>query len=165
MTKSKSLQQHDNGNYVFVPKKSASKISFQPCRQKTYPILGMETGMNDPIHVQVEVIIFQLIRVRHGRVNRNLHIADHLYLFFYHINHRQRVLIRQPAVKRRDSHGESITPHHLHSAKINPPPRSKKPVAKKLLHFKTLSVRGDAFPIERSTDTIRPPTQSFSGKF
>lgn len=70
----------------------------------TYPILRMEARVNDAVHVKVQVVVFA-IRVWFGRVHRHLDPVNELHLVLYHVDNDERVLVCQPAVEGRDSHG------------------------------------------------------------
>ena len=71
---------------------------------KMYPIFGVKTWMNDSIHVEVEIIEFEAVRVWFTGVHRNRDAVDHDGLFFDDIDHHQRILLRQPPIESRNSH-------------------------------------------------------------
>lgn len=71
---------------------------------EAYPILRVEAGVDDPVHVKVEIIVLEPVRVRLGGIDRDLHAINLDLLLLHHIHHHHGILLRQPAVERRDSH-------------------------------------------------------------
>lgn len=71
----------------------------------------MKTGMDNPVHVEVQVIEFQAVRVRSRNVNWYRDAIRALpRLLFYDVDYGPRVPICKPPVKRRDSHGRRCVP-------------------------------------------------------
>ena len=61
---------------------------------KSYPIFGVETRVNDPVHVEIEIVKFQFVRVWLAGIDRNFDAIDFNRFFFDHILHHQRILLR-----------------------------------------------------------------------
>lgn len=90
---------------VPTPKKKEKKREEWKRISGAYSILGVEAGMNDSIHIKVEVIVFHAIRVGLGGIDGDLDAIDLHRLLFDHVHHHHRVLLRQPPVERRNPHG------------------------------------------------------------
>ena len=45
--------------------------------EKCYPILGVKARMNDAIHVEIEVIVFDVVRVLVARIDGDLNAVDY----------------------------------------------------------------------------------------
>lgn len=71
---------------------------------KSYPILGVKAGMNDAIHVEVEVIVFDVVRVLLARIDRDLNAVDDDWFLFDRVHNHHRILLGQPPVEGWDSH-------------------------------------------------------------
>jgi hypothetical protein len=69
-----------------------------------YPIFWVETGVDDAIHVKVQIVILYPIWIRLSCIDWNLHALDDTLLFFNDVYHNKRILVRQPPIKSRDSH-------------------------------------------------------------
>ena len=76
----------------------------------TYPVLRVETRMDDPVHVQVEVVEFLAVRVGRARVHGARRAVRLEGLIFDHVLDDERVLLREPPVERGDTHRRSLTP-------------------------------------------------------
>lgn len=72
----------------------------------TYLALRVKTGVNDAVHVQVQIVELHAIWIRFRRINgqRNAIIADG-GKFLHYIGDRERVAVSEPPVKRWHSHG------------------------------------------------------------
>ena len=62
--------------------------------KKTYPVFRVEARMDDTVHVKVEIIVFEIVRVRFTSINRDLDALDFDSLFLDDVRHYQRVLLR-----------------------------------------------------------------------
>ena len=69
-----------------------------------YSILGVEARVYDAVHVEVEVIVFDVVRVLLARIHRNRNAVNHHRFLLDGVDNHHRVLLRQPPVKRRNSH-------------------------------------------------------------
>ena len=65
----------------------------------------MTAGMNDAIHVQIEIVKLHVIRIGFGRVNWGLDAIHHLRLLLHAMNDDGREFPAQPPEKGRNSHG------------------------------------------------------------
>ena len=66
--------------------------------------------MDDPVHVQVEVVEFLAVRVGRARVHGARRAVRLEGLIFDHVLDDERVLLREPPVERGDTHRRSLTP-------------------------------------------------------
>jgi len=64
----------------------------------------VEAGVNDAIHVEVEVVELEAVGVGPGGVDGHADALDLDGLLLHHVHHHHRVLLRQPPVERRDTH-------------------------------------------------------------
>jgi len=99
--------------------------------EKCYPILGVEAGMNDAIHVEVEVIVFNVVRVLLARIDRDLNAVDYNRFLFDRVHNHHRILLGQPPVEGWDSHlsvtnSDSIRPKRKNSYPIHFSLKSKR---------------------------------------
>ena len=60
--------------------------------------------MNDPVHIEVEVVELEAVGVGLGGVDGDPDALDLDGLLLHHVHHHHRVLLRQPPVERRDTH-------------------------------------------------------------
>lgn len=65
--------------------------------------------MDDPVHVEVEVVEFEPVRVRPPQIDGDEDPSVDLHgLLLDHVRDRERVPIREPSVERWNSHGGSF---------------------------------------------------------
>lgn len=69
-----------------------------------YPIFRMETGVDDVIHIKVQIVELNPAWIRLSYINWNLNALDDMLLFFNDVYHNKRILVRQPTIKGWDSH-------------------------------------------------------------
>ena len=62
--------------------------------KKTYPVFRVEARMDDTVHVKVEIIVFEIVRVRFAGVHRDLDSLDFDSLFLDDVRYYQRILLR-----------------------------------------------------------------------
>jgi len=72
--------------------------------EKCYPIVGVEAGMNDAVHVEVEVVVFDVVRVCLARIDRDLNSVDNDGFLFDRVHNHHRIFLSQPPVEGWDSH-------------------------------------------------------------
>jgi hypothetical protein len=64
----------------------------------------VEAGVDDAVHVEVEVVELEPVGVGVGGVHGHLDAVNLHALLLHHVHHHHRVLLRQPPVERRDPH-------------------------------------------------------------
>lgn len=61
--------------------------------------------MDDAVHVEVEIVEFDAVRVRSGGIHRKGEaIGADSRLLLDHVHYRERVAVREPPIERRHSH-------------------------------------------------------------
>lgn len=86
----------------------------------SYAALGVEAGVDDAVHVEVEVVELEAVGVGAAEVDGDEGARLELHgLLLHRVRHRLRVPVRQPPVERRDS--------HLAGSPSLPPPLSPPP--------------------------------------
>ena len=60
--------------------------------------------MNDAVHVEIEVIVFDVVRVLLARIDGDLNAVDYDRFLFDRVHNHHRILLRQPSVERWNSH-------------------------------------------------------------
>lgn len=78
--------------------------SINPRQTEVYPVFRMKARVDDAVHVQVEVVELDAVRVRPGRVYWDPDPIDHYGSFFADLHHGKGVTVDQPPVKSRNSH-------------------------------------------------------------
>lgn len=68
----------------------------------------MEAGVDNPVHVEVQVVVFDVVGVGLAGVNGDGDSIDDNRLFLNDVDHHHRVLLGQPFIEGRDSHGENL---------------------------------------------------------
>lgn len=76
--------------------------------EHAHPSIGVEAGVDDAVHVQVEIVEFEAVRVRLGEIQGKGGAAHALGgLLLDHVRDRERVAIGEPSVEGRNSHTSS----------------------------------------------------------
>ncbi|RWW35014.1 hypothetical protein BHE74_00035410 [Ensete ventricosum] len=76
--------------------------------ENAHPSFGVEARVDDAVHVQVEIVEFEAVRVRLGEIQGKGGTAHALSgLLLDHVRDRERVAIGEPSVKGRNSHTSS----------------------------------------------------------
>lgn len=65
-----------------------------------YQSLGVETGVDDAVHVEVEIVELHAVRISSSEVRRRRQIE-------YGVDHRERETFDKPFVERRNSHSSA----------------------------------------------------------
>lgn len=77
----------------------------------------MEAGVDDPVHVEVEIVEFDAVRVWTARVDGTGDTIDDCGHLFEHVDHRERVSLHQPSIECGNSHFLFFFPLSLSAAK------------------------------------------------
>ena len=66
----------------------------------------MSAGVDDPIHIQIQIIKLHIIWIRFTGINWNLYTVAFFWLLLHAVDNDGRVLAAEPAEERRDSHDQ-----------------------------------------------------------
>ena len=82
-------------------RKQNNGLNESKVKRSMYLAVRMKTGMNDAVHVQVQVVELHAIRIRFRNINSAVAAGG---VLLHNVDDRERVPIREPPVKRWHSH-------------------------------------------------------------
>lgn len=69
-----------------------------------YPIFRMELGMNNPVYIEIQVMILNIVWIRFTGVNLNFDVVNFNNLLLNYVNNNHKVFLRQPPIEHQHSH-------------------------------------------------------------